>query len=377
MIYADNAATTALDIDAFEAMKPYMLECYANASQLYSFSRKARAALKDARKTIAECINAEPEEIFFTSGGTESDNWAIKNFTQCRIITSSIEHHAILNACKSVSEHSGICMIHVDKYGTVSCDELKNALERPIKDDVSSCNKNTLVSIMLANNEIGTIEPIRKLSEIAHACGSVFHTDAVQAIGHISVNVNELGVDMLSASAHKFNGPKGIGFLYCKEGITIQPFHNGGSQEFGLRAGTENIPAIVGMAVALKKNITTLSANEKHLKVLSDAFLSHLKNNGVDFILNGHPENRLPGNINLSIKNRSGEGLLHMLDLKGICISTGSACDSVNQQVSHVIKAIGVPKEYAEGTIRISFGKDNTEQDAVRVSQEIVKLLGY
>lgn len=375
-IYADNAATTKLDIDAFEAMKPFMLENYANPSQPYSFSKKAKRAIKEARETIAECINAKPEDIIFTSGGTESDNWAIKclglSSTDAKVIaTSSIEHHAVLNACKQISSQAEINYLNVNHYGEVDPDEIKKALDfsnRP----VCTCMVK-LASIMLVNNEIGTIEPIKELSKAAHDMGAYFHTDAVQALGHIPIDVKELNIDMLSASAHKFNGPKGIGFLYKKPKI-LHPLHNGGSQEFEMRAGTENVPAIVGMAVALKKNVSEMEHHTSHLHSLSTLFLSELRKSGLDFILNGHPINRLPGNINISIKGKSGEGLMHLLDLKGICISTGSACDSVNQQISHVIKAIHVPNEYAEGTIRITFSKDNTEQDAVEIAKALVKI---
>ena len=326
VIYADNAATTQLDTDAFEAMKPFLLENYANPSGAYSYSKKAKQAIKAARKTIAECINAEPEQIFFTSGGTESDNWAIKgfaisNYDRIAVITSQIEHHAILNSCYSIERlRHPVAYLPVDSKGIVAAD----TLNRYISDHTG------LVSIMAANNEIGTIEPIKELVQIAHSHGALFHTDAVQAVGHIPIDVKELGVDMLSASAHKFNGPKGIGFLYCKEGI-LQPFHNGGSQESGMRAGTENVAAIVGMASALKKNIEEMEQNEKYLHRLSEVFLSIIKASNVPYILNGHQQDRLPGNINLSIKGKMGEGLMHMLDLKGICVSTGSACDSHNQ----------------------------------------------
>lgn len=376
-IYADNAATTQLDIDAFEAMKPFMLEEYANPSQPYSFSKKAKKAIKEARETIAECINAEPEDIIFTSGGTESDNWAIKCFdlsnTDVKVIaTSSIEHHAILNSCKQSECQSEITYLSVNHYGEVNPDDVRQILDFTNRPVCSSMTK--LVSVMLANNEIGTIEPVKELAKVAHDMGAYFHTDAVQAIGHIPINVKDLDIDMLSASAHKFNGPKGIGFLYKKNNI-LHPFHNGGSQEFGMRAGTENVPAIVGMAVALKKNVSEMEYHTAHLHKLSTLFLSELRKSGIDFILNGHPTNRLPGNINISIKGRSGEGLMHLLDLKGICISTGSACDSVNQQISHVIKAIQVPNEYAEGTIRITFGKENTEQDAVEVAKALLKVI--
>ncbi|MCR5729099.1 MAG: cysteine desulfurase [Ruminococcus sp.] len=373
-IYADNAATTKLDIDAFEAMKPYLLEDYANPSGVYSFSKKAKRALKEARQTIAECINAEPEQIIFTSGGTESNNHAIKHFTVstdiCHVVTSAIEHHSVLYAC----ENSGFerFIVPVDRYGVVSADELEKVLgrDRPV---IASCDS-TLVTIMTANNEIGTIQHIRELSEISHRHGAVFHTDAVQAVGHIPIDVQAMAIDMLSASAHKFNGPKGVGFLYSRNGL-LQPYHHGGAQEFGMRAGTENVPAIVGMAVALKKNTKEMAHNTKHLLHLTETFLTVLRSAEIDFVINGHPTERLPGNINISFKGRSGEGLMHMLDLKGICVSTGSACDSVNQQVSHVIKAIDVPADYREGTIRVTFSKDNSEKDATNIAMELIKLL--
>ncbi len=372
MIYADNAATTQLDEEAFEAMKPFLLECYANASQPYRFAKKAKKAIKEARETIAECINAKPEEIIFTSGGTESDNWAIKGFAfsdsgHKAVITSQIEHHAVLNSCYEI-ERLGypVAYLPVTNKGIVTPESLRNYLTP----------KTGLVSVMTANNEIGTIQNIRALAEISHDNGALFHTDAVQAVGHIPINVKELGVDMLSASAHKFNGPKGIGFLYKADNCgMIRPFHNGGSQEYGMRAGTENIVAIIGMAVALKKNISEMEHNEKHLRMVSNVFLNELRKSNTDFIINGDPSNRLPGNINISFRNRSGEGLMHMLDLKGICISTGSACDSTNQEISHVIEAIKVPEEYAEGTVRITFGKNNTEQDAIAVAKNLIKLI--
>lgn len=375
-IYADNAATTKLDIDAFEAMKPYLLEDYANPSGAYSFSKMAKLALKEARQTIAECINAEPEQIIFTSGGTESNNHAIKHFTVasdiCHVVTSAIEHHSVLYAC----ENSGFerFIVPVDRYGVVSADDLEKVLGRD-RPAIASCDS-TLVTIMTANNEIGTIQRIKELSEISHRYGAVFHTDAVQAVGHIPIDVQAMGIDMLSASAHKFNGPKGVGFLYSRNGL-LQPYHHGGAQEFGMRAGTENVPAIVGMAVALKKNTKEMAHNTKHLLHLTETFLTVLRSEEIDFVINGHPTEHLPGNINISFKGRSGEGLMHMLDLKGICVSTGSACDSVNQQVSHVIKAIDVPADYREGTIRVTFGKDNSEQDAVDTAKAILKAIRF
>ncbi|WP_455654132.1 cysteine desulfurase family protein [Phascolarctobacterium sp.] len=370
MIYADNAATTQLDIDAFEKMKKFLLNDYGNASQLYSFSRAAKKALKEARITIADCICALPEEIYFTSGGTESDNWAIKGLQTLgddrATITSKIEHHAVLNAC-AATEKLGfpVAYLSVDEHGVV--------LPETLCDVITS--KTKLVSIMLANNEIGTIEPVKELAKITHAHGALFHTDAVQAVGHIPIDVNALGVDMLSASGHKFNAPKGVGFLYIRKGVNINPYADGGAQEFGMRAGTENVAAIVAMAVALKKNCANMQETQKKLLRMEAEFIQTLDDAGTDYIRNGFA-NRMPGNINISIRGANGEMLLHRLDLKGICISTGSACDSVNTQVSHVIEAIGVPDAYAQGTIRVSFGTMNSEDDAKTVAEGIIDILG-
>lgn len=353
-IYADNAATTKLDIDAFEAMKPYLLDEYGNASQPYSFARKPKQALKEARATIAQCINAEPEEIFFTSGGTESDNWAIKGIAfagseKRAIITSQIEHHAVLRACTDVEKLGyPVAYLPVTVEGIVTAEALN-----------STITSNThLVSVMYANNEIGTIEPIKELCEIAHRNGALFHTDAVQTVGHVHIDVKALGVDMLSASAHKFNGPKGIGFLYIKKGTPITSYASGGAQEFGMRAGTENVASIVGMAVALKKNCEAINENAKYINMLEATLIDRLSAAELDFVRNGSSKH-IPGNISLSFKNRNGEALLHRLDLMGICVSTGAACDTVNTQTSHVLNAIGLNQEYAQGTIRFSLGKNN------------------
>lgn len=369
-IYADNAATTKLDIDAFEAMKPYLLDEYGNASQPYSFARTPKQALKDARAIIAQCINAAPEEIYFTSGGTESDNWAIKGVAfadaeKRAIITSQIEHHAVLRACEAIEKLGHpVAYLPVTKEGIVT----KEALESVITPTTR------LVSVMFANNEIGTIEPIKDLCEIAHQQGALFHTDAVQAIGHVRIDVNELGVDMLSASAHKFNGPKGIGFLYIKKGTPITSYANGGAQEFGLRAGTENVAAIVGMAVALRKNYDNMENNAICLKTLEKQVVTELDSAKIDYIRNGSEEH-IPGNISLSFRGADGEALLHRLDLMGICVSTGAACDTVNTQISHVLKAIGLDVEYAKGTIRISLGSNNTIEEINTLSKKLIRIL--
>lgn len=365
-IYADNAATTKLDIDAFEAMKPFLLNEYSNPSQPYSFSRESRKAIREARASIAECINAEPDEIYFTSGGTESDNWALKGIALAcpekkTILTSKIEHHAILNACKSL-EYLGypVTYLSVNKYGEV---DLKTLIE-------SITSKTLNVSIMYANNEIGTIQNIKELASIAHNNGAVFHTDAVQAVGHIQIDVKDTDVDLLSASAHKFNGPKGVGFLFIKRGTKIVSLLDGGAQEHNLRAGTENTAGIVGMAVALKKSCAQLESSKHYLRALEKQFIECLNLTKIKYIRNGS-QNRIPGNISLSIAGTSGETILHRLDLKGISISTGSACDSINTQVSHVIRAINVPDEYKEGTIRISLSKDNTSDDILKIVEAL------
>ena len=375
-IYADNAATTRLDADAFEAMKPFLLDEFGNVSQPYSFAKNAKKALRQARISIAECINAEPEEIFFTSGGTESDNWAIKEFgsreNERFILTSEIEHHAVLNACNKVAgEGRHVLLLHVDSKGIVSGQDLRDKLKVICRNNQNG--RDVLVSIMLANNEIGSIEPISELACIAREFGAVFHTDAVQAVGHIPIDVKKMGIDMLSASAHKFNGPKGIGFLYKRKGICISSHNDGGSQEFGLRAGTENVAYIVAMATALRKNCDHIKENCIKLKKLEDVFISGLENAGIDYIRNGI--NQLPGNVSISFADSSGEMLLHRLDLKHICVSTGSACDGERTQVSHVIKAVGVPAKYAKGTIRLSFGRNNTEEDASIIVKAILEII--
>lgn len=369
-IYADNAATTKLDSDVFEIMKPYLLSEYGNASQPYSFSRASKLALKNAREMIASCINAKPEEIYFTSGGTESDNWAIKGICLPgegkSLITSGIEHHAILNSAETVKiMGADVDYLKPTSEGVITVNELKKVITP----------KTTLVSIMLANNEIGTIQPIKDLAEMAHKFGALFHTDAVQAVGHIKIDVKELDVDMLSASAHKFNGPKGIGFIYIKQGTTISAFLDGGSQESALRAGTENVASIIGMAYALKKNCDNLDVNKEKITKLEEKLLALLNVCGSNDIKKNGGNNTLPGNISLSLKNQDGEALLHRLDLRGICISTGSACDSKNTNISHVLKAIKLDEQYAKGTIRISLGKDNTEEDIRYIADELKKII--
>lgn len=366
-VYADNAATTRLSNKAFESMLPYLQNEYGNASQLYSFAHSSKKALKEARLVIANCIGARPSEIYFTSCGTESDNWVINGAVQQHlpIVTSSIEHHAILRPCESAKLCGcSVSLLPVTKEGIV--------LSSSVKEVVHSSRG--LLSVMYANNEIGTIQPIKELATIAHENGWLLHTDAVQAMGHTRINVRDLGIDMLSASAHKFNGPKGIGFLYIKDGVNWPSLIKGGAQENNKRAGTENVASIVGMATALEENVISICENESHLAHLEEILISNLSRSSITFYRNG-AENHLKGNVSLSFPNRSGESIMHRLDLKGICVSTGSACDSKDTQISHVLKAIGMEEMLAKGTIRISLGKYNTEKDVMKIVQALIDIL--
>ncbi len=370
-IYADNAATTPLDKVAFDALIPWLSENYGNASQPYAFSREPKKALAEARETIAACIHALPEEIYFTSGGTEGDNWAIKGSAFADVlkkttITTTFEHHAVLHSCKAI-EHLGYPVVYLrpNSDGIIVPDSLRKALD----------DQPRFVSVMYANNEIGTIQPIKALCSLAHECRALFHTDAVQALGHTKIDVHDLGVDMLSASAHKFNGPKGIGFLYLRKGTKILSYADGGAQEHGMRAGTENVASIIGMAVALKHNCDSLSDNEAHVTGLEQMLLEGLRAVGISFVRNGGGY-KLPGLISLSFDGADGEALLHRLDLMGISVSTGSACNSANTEISHVLKAIGLRESLAKGTIRISLGKYNTDDDVDFIVVALKKILG-
>lgn len=371
MIYLDNAATTKMDRNAFNAMLPYLDDNYGNPSSTYSLAKKSKNAIKNARISIASCIGASKDNICFTSGGTESNNWAIKGAAFSlmekgkHIITSVIEHHAVLNSFAFL-ESLGfeVTYLPVNSKGIVSAKEFEGALRADT----------TLASIILANNEIGTIENIGELSAIAHERNILFHTDAVQAVGHIPVDVKELAVDLLSASAHKFNGPKGIGFLYISDNVAILPLLSGGSQECGKRAGTENVAAIVGMEAALQNNINSMVENIKHIGKVSSVFIHHLSSSGVDYLING-TAHRLPGFFSISVKDVEGEVLLHRLDLAGISVSTGAACNSHDTELSHVIRAIGVNPQYAYGTIRITIGKHNTVDEVVKVANILSKLI--
>ncbi|MCM1232918.1 MAG: cysteine desulfurase [Ruminococcus flavefaciens] len=369
-VYADNAATTQVDRIAVDAMTPYLLEEYGNASQSYAFSRVPKKALQEAREIIAACIGASSDEVFFTSGGTESDNWAIKGIAMPdegthTIITSSFEHHAVLHSCAAM-ERQGHRVVYLkpERTGEISPDVLRKEITGDTK----------LVSVMYANNEIGSIQPIKDLSDIAHEKGALFHTDAVQAVGHEDIDVHSLGIDMLSASAHKFNGMKGCGFLYVRKGCRLIPYADGGAQESGSRAGTENIPGIVAMAAALKNNCDHLEENRKNIAGLENEFLRLLKETDIPFVRNGGLHT-LPGLISLSFPRVDGEAILHRMDLLGICISTGSACNSKDTEISHVLKAIDLDEEYAKGTIRVSLGKYNTSDDVKKIVRGLKKIV--
>lgn len=370
-IYADNAATTELDDDALDLMIDLQKNSFANPSASYSLSRPLKKILREAREKIANCINAEPQEIFFTSGGTESDNWAIKSAVlakfkfQPNIITSAVEHKAILNSCAAMKNFGcSVTKLPVDKSGAVNPADLQEIILPQTK----------IISVMLANNEVGTIQPVKALADIAHAAGKIFHTDAVQAVGHIPVDVKLFGVDMLSASAHKFNGPKGVGFLYIRDGLKLSPYIDGGDQEFSKRAGTENLPAIAAMARALEKNCLYMDSNAERADDCAKTLLDCLRANNVDFILNGG-ENRLPGHLSLSFRGCDGEAIMHRLDLKNICVSTGAACNSQQTKISHVLQALEVPQDYIRGTIRITFGRYNSDDDAAIIGKHLTEIV--
>ena len=360
-IYADNAATTSLSPAAFEAMKPYFSEFYGNASSLYKLGGQSQKAVDNARAVIAECINApKPNNIFFVSGGSEADNWALKGAAELgerknkkHIISSKFEHHAILHTLEYLEKHGfEITLLDVHENGIVSPEELDKA----IREDTA------LVTIMFANNEIGTVQPIKELAQIAHKHNVLFHTDAVQAVGNVPVDVQELGIDMLSMSSHKFHGPKGMGALYVKKGIRLPNLIHGGAQERGLRAGTENTPGIVGMSVALKEAVEKIPEKNARLEKMRDRLIENLLKIDRSRI-NGDRIHRLPGNVNMCFEGIEGESLLLMLDLNGICASSGSACTSGSLDPSHVLLSIGLPHEIAHGSLRLTFGDENTEED--------------
>lgn len=369
----DNAATTATRPEVVEAMLPYFSEAYGNPSSLYSLAKESAKAEQEARKIIANSIGADPKEIYFTAGGTEADNWALIAAAEAyeskgrHIITSTIEHHAIMETCKYLEKRGfEITYVGVDDEGFIRMDELKAA----IRDDT------ILISIMYANNEVGTIEPVREIGKLAREKGILFHTDAVQAYCQVPINVNEDNIDMLSASAHKIYGPKGIGFLYIRKGVKIRSFIHGGDQERRRRAGTENVPAIVGFGKAVEIGIDTMAARAEKERELRDYLIKRVLEEIPYARLNGPAEPRLPGNASFAFEFVEGESLLMKLDDKGICVSTGSACSSSSLEPSHVLLAIGVPVEVAHGSIRVSLNDTNTKEEVdyvVDAMKEIVQ----
>lgn len=368
IIYLDNAATTPVNPDVFREMQPYFEEYFGNASSIYRFAGKATNAVDEARSKIAEYLSAKQSEIYFTAGGSESDNWALKATAFAlkekgkHIITSKIEHHAILHTCEYLEKLGfEVTYLDVDEYGVVKLDELKKA----IREDT------ILISIMFANNEIGTIEPIKEIGEIAHKHGVLFHTDAVQAYGHVPINVDELNIDMLSASAHKVNGPKGVGILYIRSTVKIGSFIHGGGQERGRRAGTHNTPGIVGFAKATEIAADNLTERSKYEKELRDYLIDRVLAEIPYTKLNGHRENRLTNNANFSFRFIEGESLLIMLDQKGICGSSGSACTSGSLDPSHVLLAIGLPHEIAHGSLRLTLSDSNTKEEIDYVIEQL------
>ena len=372
MIYLDNAATTSVSEEVFEAMKPYFCEQYSNPSAVYSFAGKSMKAVDEARANIAELIGAQPNEIYFTAGGSESDNWAIKAAAEANakkgkhIITSTIEHHAVLHTCQYLEKQGyEVTYVNVDEYGVVKLDELEAAI-RP---------DTILITIMAANNEIGTIQPLKEIGELAKKHGILFHTDAVQAYGHIPLNVDELNIDMLSASGHKFHGPKGIGFLYIRKGVRIGSFIHGGAQERSRRAGTLNTPGIVGVGAAAAQAARTLEEDLKKETQLRDYLIKRVLEEIPYSRLNGDPVKRLPGNANFCFRFIEGESLLILLDQKGICASSGSACTSGSLDPSHVLLAIGLPHEIAHGSLRLTLSEDTTKEDIDFTVDELKKIV--
>ena len=373
-IYADNAATTKMSKTAFEAMLPYITDIYGNPSSLHSAGQAAADALRKARADMADALGCEPSEIIFTSGGSEADNQAIISAAAIgekkgkkHIISSAFEHHAVLHTLKKLEKQGfDVTLLDVGKNGIINPDDVAKAITD------STC----LVTIMFANNEIGTIQPIAEIGKICRENGVIFHTDAVQAAGHIKINIKEQNIDMLSLSAHKFHGPKGVGALYAKKGIRLINLIEGGAQERGKRAGTENVPAIVSMAAALTEAVQEIDENAKKVSTLRDRLIAGLSKIPHS-ALNGDPSRRLPGNVSFCFEGIEGESLLLLLDAKGICASSGSACTSGSLDPSHVLLAIGRPHEVAHGSLRLTLSEGNTEEEIDYMIKEITEVVGY
>lgn len=371
-IYFDNAATTPVRKEVFDEILPYFTEHYGNASSVYTVARESKKALEKAREQVAKALNAETEEIYFTAGGSESDNFALKGVAEAmekkgkHIITTKIEHHAILHTCEYLQERGfEVTYLPVDEYGKISLEDLKKA----IREDT------ILISVMFANNEIGTIQPIKEIGEIAREKGIYFHTDAVQAVGHVKIDVKEMNIDLLSLSGHKLCAPKGIGAIYIKKGVNIRPFVHGGAQEKRRRAGTENIAGIVGLGKAIELANVEIEENTKKLVYLRDKLIKRILEKIPYSKLNGHPIDRLPGNCNISFEFVEGESMLLLLDSKGIAASSGSACTSGSLDPSHVLLAIGLPHEKAHGSLRMTLEHYNTEEEVDVVLKELPSIV--
>lgn len=375
MIYLDNAATTRTAPEVVEAMLPYFTEMYGNPSSIYEFAGKSKEGVNKARGQIAAALDAKPEEIYFTAGGSESDNWALKATFEAykskgnHIITTKIEHHAILHTCEYLEKERGakITYLDVDENGIVKLDELEKAITP----------ETILISVMFANNEIGSIQPIKEIGAIAKEHGILFHTDAVQAFGQVPINVDELGIDMLSSSGHKLNGPKGIGFLYIRKGVKIRSFVHGGAQERKRRAGTENVPGIVGYGVDAERAIRTMEDRTAKEIQVRDHFIDRILDEIPYAKLNGHRTKRLPNNVNISFQFIEGESMLLMLDNYGVCASSGSACTSGSLDPSHVLLAIGLPHEIAHGSLRMTLSEETTMEDADFVVDKLKEIVAY
>ena len=372
-IYLDNAATTKTSKEVVDAMLPYFTEDYGNPSSIYEIGQRSKEAITKAREQIAQVIGAKTEEIYFTAGGSESDNWALKAAFEAysgkgnHIITTKIEHHAILHTCEYLEKQGArITYLDVDENGLVDLEELQKAI----------CPETILISVMFANNEIGTIEPVKEIGMIAKEHGVLFHTDAVQAFGQVPIDVNEMNIDMLSSSAHKINGPKGIGFLYIRKGVKIRSFVHVGAQERKRRAGTENVPGIVGYGVAAKRAAESMEERTKKERELRDYLIERVLKEVPYVKLNGDPVKRLPNNMNFSFRFIEGESLLIMLDMKGIAGSSGSACTSGSLDPSHVLLAIGLPHEIAHGSLRLTLGEDITKEDLDYTLEQIKEIVG-
>lgn len=371
-VYMDNSATTPVKEEVLKEMLPYFTSKYGNPSSVYSLGNESKNAIEIAREKVAKALNAKPNEIFFTAGGSEADNWAIKGVAYANkgkgnhIITSKIEHHGILHTCKYLEKHGfNVTYLDVDEYGLVDLQQLEEA----ITDDT------ILITIMFANNEIGTIQPIKEIGKIAKDKEVLFHTDAVQAVGHVKIDVDDLNIDLLSLSAHKFYGPKGVGALYVRRGVKIDPLISGGGQEGNRRAGTENVPGIVGMGKAIELAYEDLEEKNARLIKLRDSLIQKIFDN-IDYVrLNGHPTKRLPGNVNVCFEFIEGESLLLSLDMEGIAASSGSACTSGTLEPSHVLLAIGLPHEIAHGSLRLSLGDFNTEEEVDYVVEKLVEIV--